>query len=362
MKINITLLLVIMSYVAFAQSDFSREELRQGYERQYVSRAESPDMSIYDKVCGFASILPCDDDKDYHWYVKQSDVLRHVGKIIIPPSMYCVQNISYPAWGMERVEKNDTLALYWVGSLNHYLDKEDVKLRNKLKKKYGSVILEDSVEVIPAKWFSGELLVSRNPDWYGGFLTSSLQKSMQFRAGVSAPYTDVVERISAVGSLYYDYMGISKENPNIINTGDNPFKLEAKLQAHAMNLLARDLGRSFTTSYPQDSTRWNEYPILILTDSVHKSHIEALYPDSLDEKGKCLIQSLSDAMEQQPAGILTESRTIDGRVFNALFVRAIYNTVSKLWMFMEYPRVHFRPGDKVDWWNKGRRGYDNQGK
>lgn len=233
-------------------------------------------------------------------------------------------------------------------------------IEGQTEKKYGSVMLGDSVESIPAKWFSGELFVSRDPDWFGGFLTSSLQKKMQFRAGISAPPTDVVEEMSYIGSLYYDYLRISKEDPNIIDTGDNPFRLEAKLQAHAMNLLARDLDRSFTTSYPQDSTRWNEYPILILTDSAHKSHIEALYPDSIDEKGKCLIQSLSDAMEKQPAGILTESRTIDGRVFNALFVKAIYNTVSKRWMFMEYPRVHFRPGDKVDWWNKGRKGYDNR--
>lgn len=333
-----------------AQSCVSKEELLSGYTKQYVLNEKKPDMSSYDKLVYSPGIYANHEYGDYHVYLSQNIRLRQAGRVLLPPSAYYLQE-----------DKDDGLKedgaghvnLYWLGILDSLSCQENKILKNKLRKKYGSVMLNDSIEAVPVKWYDGTLFMSCDPDWHGGFIIDRPQRVLAVQNG--RLLSD--DRRYGLSSLMMDYYGITRVRQDIFQVNGTSRTDEA-LKIYAMNLLARDLTREVRKMGVKNHAYTNSYPMLITIEESGKAHMEPVYPDSLSERDKELIAPLVEAMEQQPAGILAERWVVDGRRFGAYFVKATYNEKNISWILEEYPRLHYRTGEKVDHWNKGRKGYD----
>ena len=319
-------------------------ELRKGFERQYVECASTPDMSAYDKVA--FSVVKLTEVGDMHNYVNSESGLRKIGKIVLPPSLYVIVTGSKTQPGVKM--------LYWLGPLNQTASKENAMIWKKLQKKYGSVRLNDSIEAIPACWYDGKMVVTSRPDYYGGRLVSAWQAEYTVKQGRIDGYKN---KNASWGSLSRDVVNIRKMRHDLFVINEDPNERVWR-QVNALNLLARDLSRTIGYEQDKSSRKRYDYTLVVTTDSAHKSHIAALYPDSLNEQDALRIRQLSDAMEQQPAGILGEEWNMDGTPFNVLLIKAEFSEKRGSWVFEEYPRIHFRLGDKMDVWNRGRKGYE----
>ena len=64
------------------------------------------------------------------------------------------------------------------------------------------------------------------------------------------------------------------------------------------------------------------YTLLLNIDSIGKTHLHVLKPQTQNERDATIVQELSDAIEQQPTGILRASWTYDGRLFPGIIVNA----------------------------------------
>lgn len=320
---------------AYAQ-DFTIDDYRKGFDRQYSQCVSAPDMSRCDRMISSSKYLT-----EIEWlpeinitYLNEDQHLRTAGKVKLPPSFY-----------LELCKGEGQCTLCWVGLRDSTQKDLEADIRAKLKKRYGSMDVGKGIEVVPAVWYSGTLQRNTNLDWYGGFLVSGLYSEQNIAKGV------------LVGELRYNrmpgsslradvkFINTQQMNKNLVVKNDSP-SLPLTMVKLSLNLLVRDLNRTLNNRPDKDSRKKYSYPIIIMTDSLRKSHIYAVYPDSLDEVGKQHLVSLSRAMDQQPAGLFSSSQTSDGRWFNALLVKATYSDFLGRWTFDEYPRVHFWPYGK----------------
>ena len=316
--------------------NFTIDDYRKGFDRQYGQCVSAPDMSRYDKII-FSSKFLTETDRLPEiniTYLNEDQHLRTAGKVKLPPSLY-----------LEQCKDEGPCTLCWVGLRDSTQKELEADIRAKLKKRYGSMDVGKGIEVVPAVWYSGTLQRNANPDWYGGFLVSGFYSEQDIVKGVS------------VGKLRYNrmpgsslradvkFINTQHLNKNIVVKNDSP-SLPLAMVKLSLNLLARDLNRTLNKRPEKDSREKYSYPIIIMTDSLRKSHVYAVYPDSLDDVGKQHLASLSWAMDQQPTGLFSSSQTSDGRWFHALFVKATYSDYLGRWTFDEYPRVHFWPYGK----------------
>jgi hypothetical protein len=87
-----------------------------------------------------------------------------------------------------------------------------------------------------------------------------------------------------------------------------------------MYLLSRDVNRHCKIRTERDGAL--SYTLLISIDEKGKNHLHIIKPELSNEREKAALQELSDAIEQQPAGILRASWTYDGRLFPGIVVNA----------------------------------------
>ena len=346
---KIVALTILLPIQLMAQSTPTMSELRQGFREQYILHHPRPDMSAYDKLS--FQFVSLSEMQDVHRYVSGAEALRKAGSIQLPPSLYVFVDDIADSF----CSPSDAKTLYWVGLLNPTSLEKEKQLKNKLKRKYGSVWVNDSTEAIPVKWYDGKLLVTEDPDWYGNHLVSARQSEYNLKGGNVIKYNN--KRVYR-GSLFSDVPRIQKlrKDMSIIDDSRNLGVLQ---RVQALNLLARDLGRTIGYKQnPESDNNGPEYTLVITTDSTLKSHLAPLFPDSLGGEDRQILKQLSDAMEEQPAGILGAVWNMDGTPFNALFIKAKFKERGGFWVFDEYQRVHYRPGDKIDSWNRGRKGYE----
>ena len=346
---KMVVLIVLLPLQLMAQSAPTMSELRQGFREQYILHHPQPDMSTYDKVSfHFASVS---EMQDIHRYVSGAEAIRKAGSIQLPPSLY----VFVDDMGDSFCSQSEAKTLYWVGSLNPTSLEKEKKLKDKLKRKYGSVLVNDSTEAIPVKWYDGKLFVTEDPDWYANHLVSARQSEYGIKGGNVVRYNN--KRVYW-GSLSSDVFRIQRLRKDLF-TIDDSRNIEVLRRVQALNLLARDLSRAIGYKQnPESDNKGPEYTLVITTDSTKKSHLAPLFPDSLTENDTKILKQLSDAMEQQPRGILQAEWDMNGTPFNALFIKATFKERGGFWVFDEYRRVHYRTGNKIDSWNRGRKGYE----
>lgn len=333
MKMIFALICTLMSYHIAAQDSPSLDELRKGFVLQYNQHSANPDMKSYDRVIGDSRILTGFLPDERYSYMDVNPKLRRAGKIQIPPSLYLIE---------PRKSDSDEIVsdFYWIG-LRDSMTVAEKKLRERLIKKYGCVMLEDSIPAVPVKWFNGRIRVTSMPDRYGDFLVSTLQleHSVNNACIVSK---DFKAKSILTSSLKTDIAAINRNSSGVVFHTTNPQYREG-LRNTSLNLLARDLSRTLQKGGNINSREYHTIPIIITTDAQQKSHIEAVFPDSLQGEDSIRFSELQRAMELQPAGILSCAWTVGGRWFNALFIKATFYESSGRWIFDEYPRVHLWP-------------------
>lgn len=320
---------------AYAQ-DFTKDDYRKGFDRQYSQCVSAPDMSRCDRIISSSKNLTETDrlSEINITYLNEDQHLRTAGKVKLPPSFY-----------LELCKDEGQCTLCWVGLRDSTQKELETDIRAKLKKRYGSINVGKGIEVVPAVWYSGTLQRNTNPDWYGGFLVSVFYSEQDIVKGVLVGELRYNRMPSSSLRADVKFINTQQLNKNLVVKNDSP-SLPLTMVKLSLNLLARDLNRTLNNRPDKDSRKKYSYPIIIMTDSLRKSHVYAVYPDSLDEVGKQHLASLSRAMDQQPVGLFSSNQTSDGRWFHALFVKATYSEFLGRWTFDEYPRVHFWPYGK----------------
>ena len=111
----------------------------------------------------------------------------------------------------------------------------------------------------------------------------------------------------------------------------------------ALNLLSiklndalRRMGR--TEEWEKKETV-REFALLFYMDRGHKTYLRPLIPQEPDTEDRRLLADLSAALDEQPAGILNDFWTLDGRLFAGRYVKA--RCLLGRWQLEDYPMDYF---------------------
>lgn len=373
MKYRIILAAVSMVLVmpALHAQEYTVEELRQGFFEQYVERMSRKENSTAELDMLFHGNSRNIWDKDStNCFLYHAETLRDAGKIHLPPSKYVVieeelysevahhiywystndtAGSLYSAREIPETRKNGKVRyaykkedennpgfayrLYWKSirdTSNTELDKE---LRNALCKIYGCLTLDDGTVLIPAKWFSGEILAAFDPFVFGNTLvTDHLQKGQvkngEFSLTRMSPYTDEYWYFSC--KIIHDVRDIGrtphKEGIKVAYFGTPNAKERERLYREGLTLFARDINRCLDESTLPESIEgeYREYDVMLYLDEKNKAHLYPLLPRELTNEDRILLSSLSNAVEQQPAGTFGKLLSARGP-FPALYFRVSFS-------------------------------------
>lgn len=247
--------------------------------------------------------------------------LRNAGGIVIPPSRFVVCH-----------EKSMPEYLCWIGTRDDAEPKTSERLFKQLAKRYGELTLGDTLRAIPAKWFTGTLSYTGWLRPLGGTKLSATIDDWSVEEGVCS-YDHINRRDTGMpyfnGTLRHDIQMLTKADSHLqgIVVSDGP-KLKPSVRVwkdkverwQEMYLLSRDVNRLCKIRTERDGAL--SYTLLISIDEKGKNHLHVIAPELSNEREKAALRELSEAIEQQPAGILRASWTYDGRLFPGIVVNA----------------------------------------
>ena len=261
-------------------------------------------------------------------YLYGADELHKVGDISLSPSIFvCV---------VERKDSTSVLTLCWKG-LRDSTDAANVAIRSLLCKKYGYKRCGDTI-LIPARWFSGELLVYSNPFLYGNVMLTSriLRAHVEKGELLQDEGQNAFTSWSARNGLNSDVSAIEMTRTDgyvEVRIDEKYSKERAKLEnCKAMKLLGRNISRNAGGHFlPTEMQR--EFAVMLYLDEYDKAHLHPLLPRELTDTDCILLAMLANLIDQQPAGTFTKYFSAKGR-FPAVFLKA--NLWNGRWFFKDY--------------------------
>ncbi len=306
------------SLLAWGQKEsFSYEELKNGFITQYIKKnstksLDSLDILYWTSINDFQTI-----NSTSSYYIIPNSPLHRAGDLLLPVSKFVYLS-----------EFIDTLAnevhqLYWIEPRHNFLSKEDIKLKNKMRKKYGYVILNDTTTLIPAKWFSGELNFLESPYLYGNEYVSNRLCTVLLTHGKFCPQRIETPAFSSQwkigGELDFTISQIEnmQENGRRMN---NPISPQLKREK-ALLLFSKQISQYFDFSFLPADYQSKKYTIMLRLDETLKAHLYVLQPEELHIEDRLVLTALSMAVEQQPAGIFSGYWCARG-LYPAIFLHA----------------------------------------
>ena len=305
-------LCAICCYTASAQATdciLTVEDMKQIYENSLLTTCEK-------KLAG------CDilETKRMTCHIVPNESMRHAEGLELPPSKYVIcHNNGLPEY------------LCWTGIRHEADGKKSEQLFQELVKRYGELMLGDTLRAVPAKWFTGLLSYTGWLRPYIGTMLSDNIDDLNVQAGICL-YDDILKRDMENyfhGSLRHDAHMLADADSWLrgIVVLDGP-KLAPSVQEwkdkverwREIYLLSRDVNRICKMRTERGDTL--SYTLLLNIDSIGKTHLHVLKPQTQNERDATIVQELSDAIEQQPTGILRASWTYDGRLFPGIIVNA----------------------------------------
>ena len=321
--------LLAFPFRLFSQG-YTIEELKQGFYDQYVEKSNDASACRVDSL-NMGNL--------HHFYERQdpiilcpSDSLHQAGKLRLPLSRF--------VWITEVIGEKDRL--YWQDALEVEDSVEYQKLRKQLVKKYGHIFLDDGTELIPAKWFTGDLKLLTCPFVYGGEVvaywlrkTHVVEGSIQFHEEGKPFYYDhyrsapsVEREASSIGKIRLD----GKMEVRV--DGHTSREERALRTAKGLALFARDINRCIDNRLLFSMQTKKEYSVMLyLDENTLKAHLHPLLPQELTDEDRLQLTLLSTAVEQQPAGIF-EGYDSDRGFFPAIYLKA--NCSRGRWSFEDY--------------------------
>ena len=131
------------------------------------------------------------DKAESKYYLCSNLSLHKAGDITLPTSKFAYLDESADNTG------NEIHVLYWIEPQQNPHSRETEKLRKKMRKKYGYITLNDSIVLIPAKWFSGELRFLESPFLYGNQFVSERLCSTTLTDGTFCPANEETPAFSS---------------------------------------------------------------------------------------------------------------------------------------------------------------------
>ncbi|MGM9675890.1 MAG: hypothetical protein ACI3X9_10550 [Bacteroidaceae bacterium] len=331
MKIQ-ALLLLCCSLHLNAQQPFGAEIdcLRNGFHRQYIRQEKVGVLDSCDVFyqCGKGSTGSIGDKQ---LRIVYDDALHQTDGYQLPPSRFVVVEEELPD-GHSRAGK-----LYWMGPLEMADSKENVRLAKQMRKRYGCQKLSDSLECVPARWFTGSLHVLARPFAYGGEAVSRRMLTYRVEQGVVVP--------TEKGRLYVDdftYHGADREASILCGMradGKMDIRLDGKTspEEHALesrrglHLFASGVNSLMDANLlPADLEC--ALPVMLYLDTWGKAHLYAL-SEQLTAQERLLLALLSGAVASQPANVFRPYWCGRG-AFPAIYLEA--RLKNRKWSFVDY--------------------------
>jgi hypothetical protein len=270
--------------------------------------------------------------------LKLADGLR------LPPSVYLWVYEFVPVDGIHSVW-NTRDRLYWLRPVGE--DNGGKGLGEKLATRYGSVLINDTLRAVPARWYNGPLACLGTPvATYGFHRTGNRLHWGTLRDGriETSPESRDGNIYAPRGSLAREARDITSGSMLTAMTAHGKFAsaLRRRSEEQALRLLALklndELRRTGKAQVWEERKTNRAYTLLFYMDSTHKTHLQPLFPQDLDADDHRLLDELAGALAEQPPGILSEQWTIDGRRFAGCYVKA--QCIHGKWHFTAYPRPY----------------------
>lgn len=319
MKKSIILICFFFPSLTWGQnSSFSYEELIDGFYAQYVNKDSRASLDSMDMLLWESKESVGVKRGSSKYFLCPNSDLHKAGGITLPTSTF--------AYVTEKDEKGcETHVLYWLEPRRCADTDSCRKLRKALRKKYGGLVLNDSIVLIPVKWYSGEVNFLESPFLYGNQFVSKRLCSAILTNGMYCPKDnsqpafssrwkidgELHQTISHITSMQGDGRFISQ-----LDSGTNK-SLERERELY---LFSKEVSRYIDFSFFEKDYRSKEFTVMLRLDETLKAHLYVLLPKDLTTEDRFLLTVVSMAVEQQPAGTFSGYWCSQG-LYPAIFLK-----------------------------------------
>ncbi len=325
-KVLLAMLMLSVYGSIYAQADLTLEEMCSGYARHYVKKEKPFSLDDYDVVIYCYIDLRVDLEKinkDEVYYMQKVKGLQANTETPLPPSIYVAHASS--------LRDTSDVKVYWKGlraSANAIQEKET---RERLKNAYGSVMIGDTIELIPAKWLNGTISTISNPIYHGGFYISTFDpKSLLLAKGENASSGKLIKKHRNKGCAYLDFcdMLYYHRRGNRVTLGNAKSFSEEEIAQEAIHLLSRDL-RAVMPKRNNEGVQL--YQLILMTDGKGCLHAYDTKPELSGKSDLRRLKELNAALKQLPRNSIGKTCTIDGKTYPGMCVDATYHN-GQWWM------------------------------
>jgi hypothetical protein len=298
MRIATAFIFLLNTLLPWGQkNNFSYEELKEGFYKQYVNKDANATIDSMDVLYWASKISFKKDETEPKYYLCSIPSLHKADDITLPASRFAYLDEYIDSTG------NEIHVLYWIEPKQHPHSKENEKLKKSLRKRYGYVTLSDSTTLIPAKWFSGELRFLESPFLYGNQFVSKRLCTVPLTSGAFCPKEKEAPAFSSWwktgGELEFTIYQLASMQENGWRT---PSDMSPQLKSEkALFLFSKEVSRHFDFSLLPDDYRSKKFTVMLRLDETLKAHLYALQPEELSIEDRLILTALSMAVEQQPA-------------------------------------------------------------
>lgn len=295
-------LIVYSCLSASAQNrNLTLKELKDGFKAQYIDKQPTATLDSMDVVY-FSAIKPYEvHTNDPRHFICANPALHKAGDIVLPKSKFVILDEDEKETGQTKY------SVYWLEPRQELDSKENLKIRNTLRKKYGSLEVNDTTVLIPAKWFSGEIMWIVDPYLYGNQYVSELHGQNIVKEGIyyrdaesllalahdwDIPSIDLPHTIYAIEGM--------QENAKTYLPPRTSEKLRKEKQVRVFqDEVCRYIDRKFL---PLDF-KSREYTVMLRKDETLKDHLYTLEDDSsLTTQDRLALSIISMAIDRLSIG------------------------------------------------------------
>ena len=250
--------------------------------------------------------------------------------VTLLPSLNSIGNISLTASTF--VSMSDNINDKEYTTLYLLIDSTNIYALEELKNKYGHRLLGRDSVLIPAKWFSGEIIHMFYPFIYGDSIVAPKIKRVVYDQGVEVNTKNVGSQIYRTNSELCKTIALMQRNKGEITI--NELTPDYRVQSEKeMLLLGREINRLIDKQFISLDDE-AEYSIMLYFDERTKVHLGVLLPKELSPTDRLWMTILSNAFEQLPSNTLAPYWSANGTPFPCLYLKAKF--YKSKWHFSDY--------------------------
>ena len=325
MKNILLIISCLLLAVAHSQTENSLDLCKEGFYAQYCNGESHVSIDSLDKVYyAYKGEMTDTLRSNSISFMRASADLHSVGKVALPVSRYVMMT--------DEVEPGKLQETLYV--MQDSLNKSACE---KLKKKYGCRPLGNDTVLIPAKWFTGQIVHLYAPFVYGNSIVARYIRKATYCNGIEDERKKG-EPLFQGKESWLDWTVYSVRSNVIFGeiTLDERGPDYRRKSAKEMELLGCFVNRlTDRRLIPFEAKA--ELSVMLTFDSSRKAHVEALLPKEMSLADCLWLTLLSDAIEQLPARTFDMYLTEYGDRFPCLYLKAKFSR--QRWYFTDYSTV-----------------------